>query len=97
LNDTFSAISTLIRELNVHLNGRRLSHISKPVYFGVTLDHTLSYKTHVIKTKAKKGARNNILRKLANTKWGKGAAIIRSTSLSLCYLAAENACPVWCR
>jgi len=37
-----------------------------PVYLGVTLDRTLSFKENVTKTKAKVAARNNILDKLSN-------------------------------
>ena len=40
------------------------------VYLGVRLDRTLCYKTHIEKTKMKVNARNNIIRKLANSKWG---------------------------
>jgi len=65
------------KERNVHWYGRRLSHISKPVYLRVTLDHTLSHKAHAIKTKAEVGVRNNVLKKLANTKWGTSPAIIK--------------------
>ena len=44
-----------------------------PVYLVVHLDRTLCYKTHIEKTRMKVNARNNIIRKLANSKWGWGA------------------------
>ena len=40
-----------------------------PVYLVVHLDRTLCYKTHIEKTRMKVNARNNIIRKLANSKW----------------------------
>ncbi|KAI0212708.1 putative RNA-directed DNA polymerase from transposon BS [Lamellibrachia satsuma] len=39
------------RELNVVWNGTRLNNTSTPVYLGVHLDRTLSFKTHIQKTK----------------------------------------------
>ena len=41
------------RQLNIMLEGRRIEHDAKPVYLGVTLDRTLSYKEHLSKTSAK--------------------------------------------
>ena len=35
------------------LNDARLKHDPKPVYLGVTLDRTLSYKEYLIKTVSK--------------------------------------------
>ena len=58
------------RALNVVWNGTRLSNRTTPVYLGIHLDRTLCYKTHIEKTKMKVNARNNIIRKLANSKWG---------------------------
>ena len=43
-----------------------LIHTNKPIYLGVKLDRFLTYKEHIAKTKAKAGARNSILKKLAN-------------------------------
>ena len=40
-----------------------------PVHQGIHLDRTLCYKMHIEKTKMV-NARNNIIRKLANSKWG---------------------------
>ena len=41
--------------------------------------------------------RNNIIRKLANSKWGCNASTLRPSCLALCYSAVEYACPVWIR
>ena len=40
---------------------------------------------------------NNILRKLTNSKWGCTPHTLRTSTLTLCYTAAEYACPVWSR
>ena len=85
------------RELNVVWNGTRLSNTTTPVYLGIHLDRTLCYKTHIEKTKMKVNAKINIIRKLANPKWGCKASILRPRCLALCYSAAEYACPVWAR
>ena len=45
--------------------------------------------------KAKTAARNNFMRKLANSKWGTHPSTIKTTALTLCYSTAEYACPVW--
>ena len=82
------------RELNVVWNGIRLSNTTTPVYLGIDLDRTLCYKTHIEKTRMKVNARNNIIRKLANSKWGCKASALRPSCLALCYSAAEYACPV---
>ena len=39
--------------------------------------------------------RNNLLRKLSNSKWGANASTIRATALALCYSVAKYAAPVW--
>ena len=72
-----------------------LINCNLPVYLGITLDRTLSYKAHIEKTKKKVGTRNNIIRKLRTSKWGATPTTLRSSALALCYSAAEYACPVW--
>ena len=85
------------RELKVVWHGKLLTFSHKPVYLGVTLDRCLTYKDHIAKTKAKTGARNSILKKLANTNWGTDARTTRTTALALCFSSAEYASPVWDR
>ena len=59
--------------------------------------YSLSYKEHMHNTKMKVATRNNLLRKLSNSKWGANASTIRTTALALCYYVAEYAAPVWAR
>ena len=72
-----------------------ITHRNLPVYLGVTLDRTMSYKAHIENTKKKVRTRNNIIRKLRNSKWGATPTTLRSSALVLCYSAAEWVCPVW--
>ena len=83
------------RKLSLTWNGTPLDFCQQPVYLGVTLDRTLSFKYHIDKVKGKVRTRNNLLRKLANSSWGASAPTLRTTALALCYSAAEYACPVW--
>ena len=83
------------RELNVFLNNERLKHEKNPVYLGVTLDRTLTYRAHLDKTAGKLKTRNNLLAKLAGTTWGADACTMRSSALALCYSVGEYCSPVW--
>jgi hypothetical protein len=47
-----------------------------PVYLGVTLDRTLSFRAHLKKTAAKIKTRNNLISKLAGTKWSAKATTL---------------------
>ena len=83
------------RSLQVSWNGVDLENTDTPKYLGVTLDRTLSYKTHIHNNKMKVATRNNLLKKLANSRWGTNARTIRTTAIPLCYSTAEYAAPVW--
>ena len=45
----------------------------------------------------KVATRNNLLKKLSNSKWGCKASTIRTTALVPSYPEAEYACPVWAK
>ena len=87
------------RSLEVSWNGVDLENTDTPKYLGVTLNRTLSYKTHIHNTKMKVVTRNNLLKKLANSRWGTNARTIRTTSLALCYSTVPTtpACTWWNR
>ena len=81
--------------MNVIWNETPNSHDKYPVYLGVTMNRTLSFKEHTRKLKAKIQSRNALLSKLANSKWGANSYTLRTTALALCFSTAEHACPVW--
>jgi len=83
------------RELSVYLDGQHLRHECHPTYIGVTLDRTLSYRDHLMKTAGKLKNRNNLLMKLAGSTSGASANTLRSSALVLCYSAADYCAPVW--
>ena len=85
------------RTLEVKWNNTDKKNTPHLMYLGVTLDRTLSHKKHIHNTKMKVATRNNLMKKLSNSKWGCNASTIRTTTLALSYSAAEYACPVWAR
>ena len=85
------------RSLKVKWSRTKLVNTPHPKYLGSTLDRTLIYKEHVHNTKMKVATRNNLIRKLSNSKLGANASTIRTTALSLCYSVDEYAAPVWAR
>ena len=82
------------RKLKVEWLGKLLGNTEHPVYLGVTLDRTLTFKEQRKKTKMKIEARNNLIRKLAGSKWGAIPNTIRTTGLALCFSVGEYAIPV---
>jgi len=78
-------------KLKLKLGGTTLKHEAHPVYLGVTLDRSLSYKQYCEKISKKVGTCNNIIRMLADSTWEVSADTLRRSSLALAYSAAEYA------
>jgi len=85
------------KHFNLEWLGNTLHNTDYPVYHGVALDRTLTFKEHCSKTKMKVQARNNLLvfRKLAANQWGSRPHTMRTTGIALCLSTGEYACPVW--
>ena len=71
------------RSLKLEWNRTKLENTPHPKYVGVTLDRTLSYKEHMYNTKMKVATRNNLLRKLSNSKWGANAKYHKNNSIGI--------------
>ena len=81
--------------LELQWNSVKIEHDAGPKYLGVTLDRMLSFKQHCENFAGKIQSRNNLLSKLANSRWGANPHVMRTTALAMCYSVAEYACPVW--
>ena len=68
-----------------------MEHTPTLTYWRVIRDRTLSYSTHIAKVKTNTAARNSVIKKLSNLKWGANPATIRTTALALSYFSAEYA------
>ena len=61
----------------------------------VILDRTLSYNKHLKNLALKIRSRNNLIQKLAGSKWGSTAETLRISALSLNYSVAEYCALSW--
>ena len=71
------------RKLNVTWNVTKLDQTHSPVYLVITLDRSLTYRNHCMKTRAKLSSRNNLQRKLYGTNWGACPHTTRTTATAL--------------
>jgi len=61
------------------------------------LDRSLTYRRHLESLRKKLTSRVALLRRLAGSGWGAGAATLRRANLALVHSTAEYCAPVWCR
>jgi hypothetical protein len=83
------------KQLDVMLNGTSIKYFDHPKYLGVTLNRTLTFKSHLEKAAKKVSSQVNLVHKLAGRKWGSNAQTIRTASPALVYSSAEYCAPVW--
>ena len=84
------------RELKVNFNNETLLFCSEPKYLGVTLDRSLTYRRHLKSLRKILTSRVALLRRLAGSGWGAGAATLPSATLALVHSTAQYCAPVWC-
>ena len=82
------------RKLKVTLAGKVLVHELAQKYLGVTLDRSLTYRTHTENVRDKVKSRCNIISKLAGTDRRAPAPVLRTPATALVYSVAEYCVPV---
>ena len=85
------------RELKVNFNNETLPFCSEPKYLGATLDRSLTYRRHLESLRKKLASSVALLRRLAGSGWGAGAATLRTATLTLVHSTAEYCATVWWR
>ena len=82
-------------ELSITSMGERIPFDKTPEHLVVTLDHTLSYHQHLLKTAAKINKRCNLLKRLARNHWGADFTTLRTSTLALYFSVAKYCCSIW--
>ncbi len=90
-----TASNEISLELAVEINGEPVPTVKKPKILGITFDGLLSFKQHVTDTKTKIQARNNILKALTGSSWGKEKEVIINTYKATGQSLLNYCCPIW--
>lgn len=81
--------------LPVTIKGETIPTVSNPKILGVTFDQMLTYGQHAKLTREKVQNRNNVLKCLAGSTWGKSKEILKSTYEAIGRSVINYAAPVW--
>ena len=69
--------------------------MKKPKFLGITFDNLLSFNQHVSELKSKLQYKNNILKALTGSTWGKDKEVIVNTYKAISQSVLNYACPIW--
>ena len=82
-------------ELPIHIKGKKVPTWKDPKILGVTLDPMMTFKYHAKNLKEKISSRNNILKALAGSSWGKEKEILLTTYKAISGSVLNYAAPIW--
>ena len=82
-------------KLDVKIAGERVPTVKKPKILGVTFDGLLSFKEHTHKMKNTIQSKNNVLKALAGTNWGKEKEVIVNTYKAIGQSTLNYCAPIW--
>ena len=92
----FTTASAEVNEtLDIKINGETVPTVKKPKFLGVTFDGLLSFNQHATDMKTKLQSKNNILKALAGTDWGKDKEIITNTYKAIGQSNLNYCAPIW--
>ena len=85
----------VINNLPINIKGKDVPTVKHPTILGVTFDPMHNFGKHAINTKKKVTQRNNVLKCLAGTDWGKSKEIIVNTYKAIGRSVLNYGAPVW--
>ena len=83
------------RDLKVYNNHRLLPFCPTPIYLGVKLHRSLTFRHHLVALRKKLFSRVTLLRRFVGSGWGAGAKTLSIAALSLVYSTVEYLAPIW--
>ena len=82
-------------DLPININGNKVPTVKHPKILGVTFDNLFNFRHHAKEVKKKVQSKNNILKALTGTSWGKEKEVILSTYKSIGQSIYNYCCPIW--
>ena len=96
---TATIFTTCTREvrttLDISIDGKLIPTTTRPKILGVTLDSTLSFAPHVQNVREKLRSRNNVLKAISGSTWGKDKEVLSTTYKAIGRPIINYAAPVW--
>ena len=83
------------RDLPVYIDGDKIPTSTEPKLLGVTLDPMLNFGKHVKSLRAKLSQRNNVLKALAGSTWGKSKEVLLTTYKAIGKSLVSYGTQVW--
>lgn len=69
--------------------------VQHPVFLGITFDNLFTFRHHAKSLRTKLLKKNNILKALTGTSWGKEKEVISTTYKAISQSLINYACPIW--
>ena len=83
------------KDLPIYIKGKKVPTHKDPKILGVTLDPMMTFKYHAKNIKEKINFRNNILKAMAGSSWGKEKEILLTTYTAISKSIFNYAAPIW--
>ncbi len=81
--------------LDIIIDGETVPTVKKPKILGVTFDNLLSFRQHATDMKTKLQTKNNVLKALAGSTWGKEKEVLVTTYKAIGQSVLNYCCPIW--
>ena len=81
--------------LQIEIDGEIVPTVQKPKILGITFDNLLSFRQHAQDLKSKLHTKNNVLKALSGSNWGKEKEVIVNTYKAIGQSVLNYCCPIW--
>ena len=82
-------------ELPIEINGERVPTVKNPKLLGVHFDGTLTFNQHAKEVRSKLNTKNNVLKAITGTDWGKDKETLTNTYKAVSQSQLNYCCPIW--
>ena len=81
--------------LKIKIDGESVPTVQKPKILGITFDNLLSFRQHAKDLKSKLHTKNNVLKALSGSNWGKEKEVMVTTYKAISQSVINYCCPIW--